>query len=74
MLFTSFPIVFVQARGWKSNIAGLAFIGLSIGAMLALVALGAVNKRYAAKLEAAGGYLPPEERLPPVIVGAILLP
>jgi hypothetical protein len=42
--------------------------------MLGLVALGAANKRYAAKLEIAGGYLPPEERLFPVIIGAIMLP
>jgi hypothetical protein len=74
MQFTAFPIVFVQYRGWATNIAGLAFIGLSIGALLGLVFLGVFNKRYAAKLEAAGGFLPPEERLPPVIIGAILLP
>lgn len=74
MLFTSFPIVFVQQRGWSPAIGGLAFIGLSIGAALGLVFLGLKNRRFSSKLERAGGYLPPEERLPMVIVGGILFP
>jgi hypothetical protein len=74
MQFTSFPIVFVQQRGWSPSIGGLAFIGLSIGAVLGLVLLGVMNKRYSKKLEEQGGFLPPEERLPMVILGGILLP
>jgi hypothetical protein len=74
MQFTSFPIVFVQQRGWTPAIAGLAFIGLSFGSILGLVLLGVMNKRYAAKMDANGGYLPPEERLPMVILGGVLLP
>ena len=74
MQFTSFPIVFSQYRGWTPSIAGLAFIPLTLGAFASLILLGVSNKIYARKLEAAGGYLPPEARLPSVIVGAILLP
>ena len=74
MQFTSFPIVFVQQRGWKPAIGGLAFIGLSIGAVLGLVLLGVMNKRYATKLEANNGFLPPEDRLPMVMLGGVLLP
>ena len=74
MQFTAFPIVFTLSRGWSPSISGLAFIPLTIGAFLALAGLGVANKSYARKLEAAGGYLPPEARLPSVIVGAMLLP
>lgn len=74
MQFTSFPIVFQQYRGWSPSISGLAFIGLSVGSVLGLVLLGIDNKRYGKRLEAAGGYLPPEERLVGVIAGACLLP
>ena len=64
----------VQQRGWTPAIGGLAFIGLSVGAVLGLVLLGTMNKRYSVKLEQNGGFLPPEERLPMVILGGILLP
>lgn len=64
----------VQLRGWSPAIGGLAFIGLSVGAVLGLVLLGTMNKRYSVKLEQNGGFLPPEERLPMVILGGILLP
>lgn len=74
MQFTSFPIVFVQQRGWTPAIGGLAFIGLSVGSVLGLILLGVMNKRYATKMDANGGFLPPEERLPMVILGGILLP
>jgi len=74
MQFTSFPIVFQQYRGWSPSIAGLAFIGLSVGSVLGLVLLGIDNARYAKKLKAAGGYLAPEERLIGVMIGACLLP
>lgn len=33
-----------------------------------------MNKRYAKKLDQMNGFLPPEERLPMVILGGILLP
>ena len=74
MQFTSFPIVFQQYRGWSPSISGLAFIGLSVGSVLGLVLLGIDNARYAKKLQAAGGYLAPEERLVGVVIGACLLP
>lgn len=74
MQFTALPIVFTQIRGWSPSIAGLAFIGLSVGSVLGLVLLGIDNARYGKRLEAAGGYLPPEERLIGVMAGACLLP
>jgi hypothetical protein len=74
MQFTSFPIVFQLHRGWSPSISGLAFIGLSVGSVLGLILLGIDNARYSKKLKAAGGYLPPEERLISVMLGACLLP
>lgn len=74
MQFTSFPIVFQQHRGWSPSISGLAFIPLSVGSVLGLVLLGIDNARYGKRLEAAGGYLAPEERLVGVMAGACLLP
>ncbi|RSH91273.1 hypothetical protein EHS25_009572 [Saitozyma podzolica] len=75
MQFTSFPIVFQRARGWSPGIAGLAFVGITIGAFASLGYIVLYeNKRYAKKMHAAGGYLAPEQRLPSVIGGSVLLP
>lgn len=74
MQFTSFPLVFQQARGWSPGIAALAFIGIAVGSNTALgYMIFAGNPKYAAELEAKGA-LPPEARLPTGLLGAILLP
>jgi hypothetical protein len=75
MLFGAFPIVFQQERGWSPGIGGLAFLGVLVGFMIALVyTIFYENPRYNKKLQAEGGWLPAEQRLPPAIIGGILLP
>jgi len=74
MQFTAFPIVFQGHRHWSSGISALAFIGVSVGAFMALAfIIFYVNPKYS-KESKAKGYLPPEARLPSTIVGAIILP
>lgn len=74
MQFTAFPLVFQGYRGWSSGTSALAFIGVSVGAFIALAyIIFWVNPQYA-KQHAKLGYLPPEARLPSATVGAVLLP
>lgn len=75
LLFAAFPIVFQLNRGWSPGIGGLAFVGVAVG-MVAAVAYSAFdNRRYLRVVEASpGGMAPPEARLPPAIVGSVLLP
>lgn len=74
MQFTSFPIVYQQVRGWSPGIAALAFIGLSVGCNLALVYIVlVVNKKYSKNFKEKG-HLPPEARLPPAVIGGVLVP
>lgn len=74
MCFAAFPIVFQQGRGWSPGIGGLAFIGIAVGMMFAVVGTMFDNKRYMRAVVAGGGSAPPEARLPPTLVGSILLP
>lgn len=75
MLFAAFPIVFQQGRGWSPGIGGLAFIGVAVGMMMAVAYSTYDNKRYMRVAAASpGGRAPPEARLPPAILGSILLP
>jgi hypothetical protein len=74
MQFTAFPLVFQGVRGWSSGVSALAFIGVTVGAFIALFyIIFWVNPAYS-KESRAKGYLPPEARLPSATIGAILLP
>jgi MFS family permease len=74
MLFAAFPIVFQQGRGWGPGVGGLAFIGVAVGMMVAVCYAAYDNKRYARISHACNGAAPPEARLPPAIIGSVLLP
>ncbi|KAL7798438.1 major facilitator superfamily transporter [Trichoderma ceciliae] len=75
MCFAAFPIVFQQGRGWSPGIGGLAFTGIAIGMTISTVGSIFDNARYA-KIAAkfTNGSAPPEARLPPAILGSILIP
>jgi multidrug resistance protein len=75
MLFGAFPIVYQEKRGWSEGVGGLAFIGVLVGMILSVIYSILDNKRYknTAK-KSKGGHAPPEARLPPAMVGSILLP
>jgi len=74
MMFSGFPIVYQQERGWSPGIGGLAFLGVAIGMMLAVAYSLWDNKRYIRVSEQHNGAAPAEARLPPSILGSILLP
>jgi multidrug resistance protein len=75
MLFGAFPIVYQQKRGWSEGVGGLAFIGVLVGMMIAVIYSILDNKRYTNTVKKSeGGLAPPEARLPPSIVGSICLP
>lgn len=75
MCFAAFPIVYQEGRGWSPGIGGLAFIGIAIGMTLSTVGSMLDNKRYLrAAAKSPDGNAPPEARLPPAILGSILIP
>ena len=74
MMFAAFPIVYQQQRGWSPGIGGLAFIGVAVGMMIAVVYSLWDNKRYLQVEEKHDGHAPPEARLPPCMLGSVFLP
>lgn len=74
MMFPAFPIVFQQGKGWSPGVGGLAFIGIAVGMIFAVSYAIHDNKRYMAVVKAHNGVAPPEARLPPAIIGSVLLP
>ncbi|PRP80994.1 hypothetical protein PROFUN_11108 [Planoprotostelium fungivorum] len=74
MLFAAYPIVFQQKRGWSPGIGGLAFLGVLVGMLFAIVYTVFENIRYSKVVDRLGGRAPPEERLPSAIVASFFLP
>lgn len=75
MFFTAYPIVFQQTRGWSESTGGLAFLGILVGILFAMVHTFVAYFQYRKKaVKAQGRRLPPEERLPASFIGSIALP
>ena len=64
-----------QINQWSPGIGGLAFLGVAVG-MISAVLYSALydNKRYQKISDAHNGFAPPESRLPAAMLGGIMLP
>ncbi|CAF1061071.1 unnamed protein product [Adineta steineri] len=75
LLFGAFPIVYQEKRGWSEGIGGLAFIGILVGVMIAVIYSFLDNIRYKRVMKKSeNGQATPEARLPPAMVGSIFIP
>ncbi|KAF2684287.1 MFS general substrate transporter [Lentithecium fluviatile CBS 122367] len=74
LLFEAYPVSFSEQRGWTLGISQLPFTAFIVGIILggALIAYSAATNFTRAYNK--HGKAVPEERLPPMIVGAICLP
>ena len=74
LFFESYPISFQNGRGWNAGVGELPFISISIGVVIGSVIITIITKtRFARKLRKHGQVIP-EERLPPMILGGVVLP
>lgn len=78
LMFGAYPIVFQEQRGWSQGVGGLAFIGVAVGMIIAVVYNFFDNQRYQRvndKHVADGERgAPPEARLPPAMLGSVFIP
>ncbi|TVY85917.1 Efflux pump [Lachnellula willkommii] len=73
MLFTIYPIVFQQKRGWNSGVGELPLIGTAIGAGIGGAVIFAVSARDRKK-QLAGYVGRPEDRLQVAMIAGVLFP
>ena len=75
LFFEAYPIAFYQSRGWHNlGVSALPFIAITVGVLCGAAIVTYITKtRFARKL-AKHSRVVPEERLPPMILGGILLP
>ncbi|KAF3033649.1 hypothetical protein E8E12_005499 [Didymella heteroderae] len=73
MLFTIYPIVFQQKRGWNSGVGELPLLGTAIGAVIGGGIIFANTARDRKKAES-GHKGVPEDRLPVAMLGGVMFP
>lgn len=74
LVFFALPYSFESDRGWAFGIGSLPFIAIFVGVIIACVYMAwETTSIFQSKLDRAKGKLIPEERLPPMIIGSILL-
>lgn len=74
MFFAAIPIVYQEHRGWNSGQSGLAFLGIAVGMVIALIVCIPENARFARRAAERGGENPPEERLLIAMYGSFCIP
>lgn len=75
LFFEAYPIAFQEQRHWNLGVGALPFLGITLGVMIGVVIIVYTSHtRFKRKMIANGGKPIPEERLLPMIIGAILLP
>lgn len=70
----AYPIVFAEYRGINEAVATLPYIGLIIGVLIGCGIVIAFEPRYNRRLKANNGLPVPEQRLIPMMVGAVIFP
>lgn len=73
MLFSIYPIIFQQKRGWNAGVGELPLIGTAIGAVIG-AGMIFVQSAHDRKKQEAGYKSVPEDRLVLAMVGAVLFP
>lgn len=75
LTYEAFPMSFRKVRAWnKAGVATLPFLGILVGVFLGLALIIILTKtRFVRRLKEHGSVVP-EERLPPMIIGGIMLP
>lgn len=76
LLFAAYPIVYQELRGWSEGVGGLAFLGIAIGMILALLYGFVENIRYRriVTVTSSSSSPPPETRLIPAMIGGPAIP
>ncbi|KAI1418489.1 MFS general substrate transporter [Hypoxylon sp. FL1857] len=71
----SYPISFQEQRGWNAGVGALPFLSITVGVICGNLSIGVITvRRFKKKFLEGGNKVAPEERLIPMMIGAVILP
>lgn len=74
LTFFAFPYSFTVVRGWEIGVSSLPFLALLIGYLLGFVLSVLESRlRFQRLLQKSSGEVAPEERIPPMIFGSVIV-
>lgn len=73
-LFTTLTPVFETQYNFNTGEAGIAYLGLGVGFIIGQIGVGMTSDRYLKLKRVTDGEMKPEHRLPPLVIGAFLVP
>ncbi|KEF63114.1 uncharacterized protein A1O9_01090 [Exophiala aquamarina CBS 119918] len=74
LLFVAFPISFQEERGWNPGVGSLPFTAFIVGIIMGTGLIAYSTRTTFTRSFEKHGKVIPEARLPPMIVGAVVLP
>lgn len=74
IFFESYPLVFEMNHGWNVGQTGLAFLGIVLGALIALFCHAITERRYRRKVRTQKHGAQPEDRLEGALIGSVAVP
>ncbi|KAG0647389.1 Major facilitator superfamily multidrug transporter mdrA [Hyphodiscus hymeniophilus] len=75
LCFIAYPLVYMDLRGWTIGFTGLAFVGIGVGTMLAIVTEPLARRLvHAHKKDPETGRVPPEASVSIVCIASFLCP
>lgn len=79
LFYQSYPYLFGTIRGWPQQLSALPLLGINVGVLVGTAGIILYNQLYFRHLhhvaaEVADGAYIPEARLPPMILGGVLIP
>lgn len=74
LTFYAIPYTFMHDRGWKPSIAALPFLSMLVGILASCLVVAWYSKYYYSPRLQARKKVLPEDRLPPIMLGSVLMP
>lgn len=73
LLFTTITMVYEDGYNFSQGSVGLTYLGIGVGSLCGTILFGIASDRIV-KWKSKSGEMKPEYRLPPMILGCLLIP
>lgn len=74
LVFATLGLVYQAHYNFSPGASGLAYLGLAVGLTISQFTLGHFSDKYVARMARVHGTNRPEDRLPPLLIGALIIP